>query len=492
MAATGRRSVLRSAAALLGGASLSRPSIPVDAPSDVNPEPLRIGGSLQLFVDDFFVEKMSGLRLQLQSPRFADTAIAFDRPWEGNVSGYVTVLKDGAKYRMYYRGLNLPEYYSPKALTPQDVVHPKNRECVCYAESGDGIRWTKPSLGLFGFNGSRTNNTVHVGDGRHNFAPFLDPNPAAAPNARYKALGGSRSLFAFQSDDGLRWEKMRPEPVLTDGAFDSQNVPFYDSVRARYVAIYRDFRQGVRTIRCAHSQDFIDWTPGVWADYGDAPLEQLYTNATVPYFRPPQVYLAFPMRFVPWLEPLGDVPGKGVSEAVFMTSRDGVRWNRRFMEALVRPGPEIRNWVHRNNMVAAGVHQTDPGEMSIYVQRHYTFPSARLERMTLRLDGFVSVHAGYSGGVLTTRPFILEGPFMVLNFATSAVGSVRYEIIDEHGHPLPGLSIDQTRPIYGDDVERKVAVQPVRRNERSALAARPVRLRFHFRDADLYSVKFQD
>lgn len=492
MATTGRRTVLRNAAALLGGASLLRPSARADAPADAKSEPLRIGSSLQLFVDDYFVEKTNGLRLQMQTPRFADIAIAFDRPWEGNVSGYVTVFKDGDKYRMYYRGVNLPEYYSQKALRPDDVIHPKNRECVCYAESGDGIRWTKPSVGLFEFNGSRSNNIVHDGDGRHNFAPFLDSNSAASAGAKYKALGGSRSLFAFQSADGLRWEKARTEPVLTDGAFDSQNVPFYDTVRKRYVAIYRDFRQGVRTIKYAESQDFLKWTPGVWADYGDTPLEQLYTNATVPYFRAPQIYLAFPKRYVPWLEPLGEVPDKGVSESVFMTSRDGVHWARRFMEAFVRPGPETRNWVHRNNMMAVGIHQTGPAEMSMYVQRHYTFPTAHLERITLRLDGFVSVHADYAGGVLTTKPFILDGTYMVVNFATSAVGSLRYEIIDEHGYPLPGLSVDQTKPLYGDDVERKVTVQSAKRNERSALAVKPVRVRFHLRDADLYSVKFQN
>ena len=81
---------------------------------------------------------------------------------------------------------------------------------------------------------------------------------------------------------------------------------------------------------------------------------------------------------------------------------------------------------------------------------------------------------------------------MVLNFATSAAGTLRYEVIDANGNPLPGLGFEQTPPLYGDDIARKIAVQPAKRNERSALAASPLRLRFRLRDADLYSVKFED
>jgi len=195
---------------------------------------------------------------------------------------------------------------------------------------------------------------------------------------------------------------------------------------------------------------------------------------------------------VPWLEPLGSVPGKGVSNPVFMTSRDGIQWNRHFMEAFIRPGRDPRNWVHRTNMVASGVHQTAPDEISLYVHRHYNYPSAYLERMTLRLDGFVSVHGDHHGGGFTTNPFLLEGTNMVLNFATSAAGTLRYEVIDANGNPLPGLGFEQTPPLYGDDIARKIAVQPAKRNERSALAASPLRLRFRLRDADLYSVKFED
>ena len=283
--------------------------------------------------------------------------------------------------------------------------------------------------------------------------------------------------------------------MISDGAFDSLNVPFWDSVRGLYVAIYRDFGSGVRTIKCATSKDFINWTKGEWADYGDTPREHLYTNGTKPYFRAPHIYLAFPKRFMPWRTPREDAPLPGVSDGVFMTSRDGVHWDRRFMEAFVRPGRDPKNWMHRTNMVSAGTVPTATDEVSFYVARHYTSPSAHLERMTVRTDGFASAHAGYSGGELITRPLIFEGINLVLNFATSAAGSIRLEIQDIDGNPVPGFALEASPLIWGDEIEHTVKWDrghpKARSDTLNRIAGKPVRLRFVMKDADLYSLRFR-
>ena len=253
---------------------------------------------------------------------------------------------------------------------------------------------------------------------------------------RYKALARG-PLLALRSADGFRWEKMQDAPVISDGAFDSLNIPVWDQERSQYLAIYRDFIDGVRTIKTATSTDFLNWTKGEWADFGEAPLEHLYTNGTAPYFRAPHIFISFPKRFHPWRNHYADAPRPGISDAVFMTSRDGFHWDRRFMEAFVRPGRDPRNWLNRNNLLAAGTLLTAPDEISLYMIRNYKFPSIYLERMTLRTDGFVSVHADYEGGELLTRLLTFEGSNLVLNFATSAAGSIRLELQDAHGQPFP-------------------------------------------------------
>ncbi|MBM3746768.1 MAG: hypothetical protein FJW34_13320 [Acidobacteria bacterium] len=456
-------------------------------------EALRIGPDLQLFVDGYLIESMKGVRLKLHQPVAAGRAIAFDQAWEGNVSAYAKVFQDGEKFRMYYRGASDPAYVRAEALRPGEKVVPQHVEVACYAESGDGITWRKPELGLHEFQGTRKNNIVWAGEGAHNFAPFRDDNPGAAAGERYKAVGTVKGgLGAFRSADGLRWEKLREAPIITDGAFDSLNVVFWDARRRVYVAVYRDFRQGIRTMKCATSGDFVTWTPGEWADYGDAPAEHLYTNATTPYFRAPQIYLAFPKRFVPWRKPFEDSAAAGVSDAVFMSSRDGVHWDRRFLEAFVRPGRDRRDWVHRNRLTAAGVAATGADEISIYVSRHYTYASAHLERMTLRMDGFVSVHADYAGGELVTKPLYIEGSSLVLNYATSAAGSIRYEILDMNGRPLAGYGLEETRVLFGDQIAEVIPLQSPKRRAGRGLEARPVRLRFVMKDADLYSLQIRD
>jgi hypothetical protein len=433
---------------------------------------------------------MNGADLLLQKPQPAGVAIKFDKPWEGNTSAYVTVFKDGDKYRMYYRGAAAPDYARKSALKPGETLFPEHRNLTCYAESTDGITWTKPSLGLVDFNGSRDNNIVlDAAEGSENFSPFLDKNPQAPASERYKAIGGgSKGLLAFKSADAIHWTKMTEERIVTDGgAFDSQNVAFWDTERQEYTLIYRIYVQGVRTIKRTTSKDFLHWTNGELADFGDAPLEQLYTNATTPYFRAPQIYLAFPKRYIPYRHVFDDDPRHdGVSEAVFMSSRDGVQWDRRFMEAFVRPGRDPLDWVHRDHMIADGILQTAPDELSLFISRHYTFPSAYLERMTMRLDGFVSVHAGYHGGSFVTKPFIFDGHKLVLNYSTSAVGSIQWELLDPNGNPFPGLGFEQNKPLSGDEVEHVIDIPTPKHLETG-----PLRLHFRLKDADLYSLQIR-
>ncbi len=455
---------------------------------------VNIGSRLELFVDDYLIESMNDVELRLHSPRSAGKVFSFDQPWEGNTSLYVTMLQDGDRYRLYYRGSVHPDYVIRSVVGPDETVPPAHDQLTAYAESTDGIHWTRPSLGLYEFNGSKDNSIIWMGEGAHNFAPFIDGNPAAPASEHYKAVAGG-PLIALKSADGIRWEKMQDEPIISDGKFDSQNVAFWDGERNLYVAVYRDFTQGVRTIKTATSKDFLHWTPGEWAEFGDAPPEHLYTNATIPYFRAPHIYLAFPKRFMPWRALVDEPPHGGISESVFMSSRDGLHWNR-FLEAFIRPGRDPRNWVHRTNAVSRGLAETAPGEISLYVARHYTYPTNHLERMVVRTDGFVSVHAGYHGGELVTKPLIFQGSRLVLNYSTSAAGSIRVEVQDADGDPIPGFALEHSPVIYGDEIEGEVRWQRPQgrtdRNPLARLAEKPVRLRFVLRDADLYSMRFAE
>lgn len=449
---------------------------------------IELGTGLHLFVDDTLVERVENLQWVLHEPARREVGIVFDAPWEGPQTGYATVLRDpSGEFRLYYRGGG----------------DETTREVTCLATSADGITWTRPTLGLFEFDGSTANNIVWTGDRpsydeSHNFSPFVDTNPAAAPTERYKAVGfrrredgggePQRMLSVLGSADGIHWRRLTEEPPVGPGAFDSLNVPFWDPNVGRYVCYARLARHGLRSIQRFTSENFLEWSSPEVLEFDPPQTEHYYTNGITLYPRSPGLYLGFPMRFVPSRRRIGaeERAIDGTSDAVLITSHDGLHFDRFFRTAFIRPGLDPANWgsAHGNNTPATGLLETAPGELSIYwIENCATTP--RLRRGTLRTDGFASLHAADATGEVVTKPLVLAGRTLVLNCSTSAAGSVRVEVQSASGEPLVGFSLADCLEIYGDEIERPVIWAGG--GELASLTVSPVRLRFALRDADLYA-----
>ena len=457
-----------------------------------------IGTRLEPFWDDYLIDTLDGAALRLHEPQPADVALEFDEPWEGPFSGYVTVLPAYEHYRMYYRGL------------PEAAADGSAAEVTCYAESADGITWYKPHLGLFEVHGTRNNNVVLADQPpfSHNFSPFDDKKPGDDLDRRYKALAGTREtgLHLFVSPNGIHWTRDGDGPVITEGAFDSQNVAFWSEHERQYVAYFRTWSEGdfagYRSISRATSEDCINWSDPEPMTFGGTPMEHLYTNQTQPYFLAPHIYIALPMRFVPGrrtlthheVEALGLHPGYvgDAADCVFMTSRGGTAYDRTFMEALIPPGTDLGNWASRAGMAARGVIATlgNPDEISMFKQAHYAQPTAHLLRYAMRRDGFASLHAGYEGGEMITKPIIFSGDTLIVNAATSAASHVRVELLDASGQPIEGYTLEDSDPFIGDRVNGEITWND--EADFGELAGQPVRLRIELKDADLYSVQFAD
>ncbi len=475
-------------------------------------ETIDIGSRRELFVDSLLIARLEGARLQLQEPVPAGVAIRYDQPWEDALAFYSTVIQDGDVYRLYYRG----RYRKPYT--------------TCYAESRDGIHWTKPKLGIVDFDGSRENNVILPT--AKQFCPFIDNRPGVPPSQRYKANSrGSKSpaaLVGYVSSDAIHWQQIREEPLVPKvliNNFDSQNVMFWSEVEKLYVLYARHMEGGRRATARATSKDFLDWTEQTLMTYSDTgtttPSANLYTSQTQPYFRAPHIYVSMPgriwfaderhvqreddrerarremervtPRLREFVQKNVDSGGGGVgdrSDGVLLTSRAGsTRWDFTFRESFVRPGIGLNNWTTRNNYPACGVVQTGPGEMSFYVHRDYAQKTAHLERMKLRLDGFASLHASYDGGEMVTHPLTFSGDELELNYSASAAGSIRVEIQDVSGRPLPGFSLSECPEIIGDEIQRIVSWE--QGSEVGGLAGQAVRLRFALKDADLFSIRFR-
>ena len=467
--------------------------------------PLDIGARRELFVDRHLIERLDNVCLKLHEPRDEGEVLRYDQPWEGPFCAYDTVIHDGDTFRLYYRG----------SRSGRDGAG----EVTCYAESQDGVHWVKPKLGLFEVAGSPGNNIVLAAPGvTHNFSPFLDARPDVPPTERFKALGGlldkhnpgyTGGLCAYCSADGIHWKPFCDGPVITRGAFDSQNVAFWSIAEQCYVCFFRIFSTGVttatqwkitglRTVSRATSADFIHWSEPVPMRFEPAQEVHIYISQTQPYFRAPHLYIATAARFMEHRQAITDAEAKqikvspnyykDVSDSVLLTSRDGHTFQQTFREALIRPGLRPNEWTSRTGYPALNVVQTGPTEMSLFVNQDYTQPTAHLRRYSLRLDGFASVNAPYEGGEFVTKPLRFAGRQLLLNFATSAAGSICVEIQNAAGQPLPGFSAADCVEILGNRLEWPVRWKDG--SDLSKLAGQPVCLRFMMKDADVYALQF--
>ncbi len=450
-----------------------------------------IGNRRELFIDDYLLDDRQGdVGLLLHHPVAREVVMTFGvegEPWEGNI-GYPSFVEDAGKIRMYYSG------------RARRVSDESPDQVTCVAESVDGIHWQRPQLGLFEFQGSKANNIVWRGRASHNLTPFLDTNPAVADDARYKALGyhpDGNGLGAYASADGIHWRLMVEERIITEGGMDSQNVAFWDSEAGLYREYHRCCRgrlpgdnfSGNRDVMTSVSEDFIHWSEPHLIEYSDDRLDEMYTNCIRPYSRAPHILIGTPARFVPLRRKVPAHPNSGVSDAVLIASRDGSNFHR-WTEGFLRPGPEPEVWTDRNNYPAYGMLQLSPQEISIYWNEHNKHPRKRLRRGTIRTDGFVSLHAGAEcPGEVLTRPLIVSGNQLEVNYATSAIGTLMFELCDENGMAIGGFSMADCEVLYGNEISHIVTWRGCVKDI-GKLTAKPLRLRIRLHDADLYSLRF--
>lgn len=452
-----------------------------------------IGSRRELFVDRLLIERMVNAELRMHHPI---KTVRAKSPLP--VAHYITILKDrdekGVLYRAYWRG------HDPSFKGEKHTGHAG--ETVEYGESRDGHEWTFPILKLHAINGTQDNNVLlaNMPPLLTNFSPFIDLRANVPRDQKYKAICGypgpgdkrgtsvaGRGLFAFCSADGIHWRKQSeviPYRPSWRHAFDSQNVAFWSDTEQQYVAYFRTWTspERLRSISRTTSTDFKNWTAPVEMN-PNLPGEHLYTNQTHPYFRAPHIYIALPTRYVRGRgnAPNSDAADMNATDILLMSSRAGSEhYDRTFKDAFIRPGLDPKRWSNRSNYAALNVVPTADAEMSIYHRSG--------DRYVLRTDGFASIHTTATQGEIVTRPIVFSGSQLELNFSSSAAGSLRVEFQNIDGSPLPGLTLADFPPIYGDDISYQVQLKTPAALKK--IAGQPVRLRFVMTECDLFSFRF--
>lgn len=466
----------------------------------MNDRVVDIGNRWEIFVDHLIIEELKGTELRLHEPKLMPSALS------RLPQAYTTVIKDGGRYRAYYRDYLAgsefenaqPRQGPPNGDPREERARKSAAEITCYAESRDGHEWSFPNLDFHQAKSPRGSNVILSGTTHccHNFTPFVDEREGISAEQRFKGLCGTHTngggLHALVSADGLHWSALQDTPVfsseklvtLTNNqgcpGLDSQNPSFWSEAEQQYVCYMRAnvmrANGPLRAISRITSEDFIHWSDPILMETG-IPNEQLYTSGTHPYFRSPHIYIALPTRFF-W--------ERGSStDIVFMATRAGsTQYERLFPEAYIRPGFDKGGWANRANYAALNVVPTSATEMSIYnCGMHWG------DHYTLRIDGFISIRAGGRPGEFLTTPLTFSGEKLKINYSTSAAGSVLLEIQDLSGRALPGFSLEDCDPLIGNSIEQEVTWKTSAGV--GTLAGQTVRLRFVLTDCDLYAFGFK-
>lgn len=477
-------------------------------------DPIDIGTDRELFIDDYLTASAENVELTVHEPK-REEVFTFDAPWEGNNQLYMSVMKDGDIYRLYYYACN------PSPLR------------ICCLESSDGIHWTRPNYGIVEIDGSKENNVILervTADAEcHDFNPFPNPDPNASPDEKYKAVGfgvcytdpEKMGLYLFNSPDAVHWTVVSDKAVYTEGRFDTQNVAFWSELDQKYVLYNRDCLDNAhdhgRIIRKSVSDDLVHWTNIGPISFPEKEAPNLrveyYTNQIHPYYRNPKLLIGIAARYIDngLTASTSCLPepeernkrieteerwGTAVTDSIYIVSRDGQNF-RASNDVFIRPGLRTaHNWTYGDNYMAWGLVETasnnddEPVQLSLYGSESMsTGGDSRLRRYSMRIDGFASMHAKSEPGTFRTKLLQFSGSELTINYATSAAGMMRIALCDPNGNPYEGFSIDDSDPIYGDSLDRTVTWKG--NKDLSSLKGKPVSIRFDMREADVYSFQFR-
>ena len=503
---------------------------------------LNIGSTKQLFFDDYLIESLVNAKQGLNPAVKVDDnpILRPERPWEGNFMRPAKVIFDPIDqiFKMWYSSSTVTVRLENGKPVPGGAAGfelDSRGNVMCLATSKDGVHWERPSLGLVEFDGSTDNNILPEKEGLPTAPAFQDLHEKD-PAKRYKALqmiGGTQTrgmqYDIFYSPDAINWTPYEGNPVIDTGQELGRwagRFQGWDPIREAYYVTMEASHHwrgpyGKRLIGRAESPDMIHWSePEILLvpDEHDFPDAEFYSLPLIAY---EGIYVG-----LLWIFRTTNVTHH--PEVVF--SRDGFRFQRNYREPFIPRGGSRADFdsssVYAEHIIVHGDHI-----FTYYIGTNSRSPEIALELgdksaegiglAVSRLDGFVSLDSGKgwvvkdrseeelqhiygerqifkepeSFGQMTTRPFGFSGSRLHLNTSMAPIaagpgpGEVKVEILRANHKKLPGFSFDDADPITEGSTSQVVSWNG--NSDVSALAGKPIKLRFYFKNAKLYSFQFK-
>ena len=493
---------------------LSR-SAPAPPPYLLQPPPvIPIDVGRQLFVDDFLIEQTDLQRTHHQaryhpaSPVLRPERLTPSRDFVYRAG----VFSDGV-------------WYDPKDQLFKAWYHGGeiSREplqfATCYATSRDGIRWRKPRLDVV----PGTNIVLPDRDGlrRNSSTVWLD-HFESDPARRFKMFrvvqqdmknpDGRTSHRNFiqhhVSADGIHWQAAGESADCGD-----RTTVFFNALRQRWVMSLRAWSPAVSRCRAYFEAEDVrallkfgdarvaGEPPWLWvgADELDPGREDLKLRRVPdrPWdLVPSQLYnldcnayeSLLVGLFSVWRgQPEDSLRRPKIDEVCVGFSRDGFHWSRPDRRAFYGVSEQPRAWNHANVQSAGGVCLIVGDELYFYgagTNAEGALDPTYTGLAVLRRDGFASMDAGATEGSLTTRPIRFSGRHLFVNAAAQR-GTLRVEVLDEHGRALAPFTAEQCLPVRSDLTKAPVRWKGAA--DLSALSGRTVRFRFRLKNGSLFA-----
>jgi len=454
-----------------------------------------------LLVDSRVVDSVENAHLALGvvEKHPANPLFGEQHEWEArfdNLSPNVIWDQDTQMYRCWYSPFIIDQRTTS---TPREkrasqnymAVRPARREMgVCYAESKDGIRWTKPSLGRVEFNGSTANNLVARRQSEAGvFKDPRDPDPAR----RYKMVTHIPGSMAVRfSPDGIAWSEAVACPEIESPGDTHSNALWVPELE-RYVLFTRlrsKSRAGVavpdnlpedvanrlahsiRTVGRSESADFVHWTKVTEVFRGLEATRQTYA---MPVFAYAGIYFGLVAMFNTEAD---------VVDCELAWSPDTVRWERVCGGTPFIPRGKPGTYDCGCIYGAASPVLKD-GKLQIYYLGangfHTSWREGSLNLARLDIDHF----AGYkhdscsTPGRIKTREAVMDSTELKVT-ADCRAGSLVVNVLDTGGR-----RVARSKPIHSNAIDARVEWNNVADLRR--LANQRLQLEFELRGSHLFS-----
>lgn len=465
----------------------------------------------QLFLDDYGISEINNLKRTMHRPEKKGAVIEPDFPWEVSLQTRCAPAWDPVvqKYKLWLIGSG----------------------GTSYAESRDGIHWTKPILRQVEYDGSYENNFISVEPGLTWPANAIenvvydpdDPNPSR----RFKGLGHCYGREPIVSADGINWYRLNVPKIPSQ---DESNLS-YDRHTRTFIATVKQSGPNGRAVFLSTSKDFEKWSEPELIFHSDERDQELgrenirarfanpelhhppYKNPSVynvdvynmGIFRYEGIYIGMPAMY----HAAGSVPNYpntvGFHLIQLVCSRDLRSWKRLGdRKPFIGPSPKKSGAYDLTQILPPSSPVIRDNELWFYYtgikyrgtfKYEGTYPDGKLIPITgldphqgaiclavLRRDGFISLDAGAEIGRMTTEEFIFPEAKMFIN-ADAGGGWLAVSVINKEGSVIAESEIVQ------ENNTRNEVMWDM--DEFEELKNQKVKIIFTLKGAKLYSYWFE-